>query len=304
MRPALKPPWRPCTSLAACHCNAARSSRNLRARLRWIKLPLSFLIVMLWVVPLRAQKNSFNFGPAEKPTMSVVRDSPFDTYVSSDEETCFPWKGLTGRSRTVSVARLKIPSKARDEYDKACDAFSKSRFDRAEEHARNAIQKSQGYPAAWVLLGLVLEQQRKSGQAREACSRAVTIDAKYLPAYLCAAEISARSRDWDRVLNSAEIALSLDPTPDLYAYYYEAKAYLYTNHLSEAKKSALQALQLEANQDEPSLLFLLAQIYEREGDNADAIAQLKEFLRRPTDLPRENAAKRFLAELESQGPTK
>lgn len=303
MRPALKPSRRPWSS-PACHWNEARSCRNLRARLRWIKLPLSFLVVIFGVVPLRAQKESLNFGPAEKPTMSVVHDSTFDLSVSADEETCFPWKRPAERPTTVSVARLKVPSKARDEYDEACEAFSKSKPDQAEEHARSAIQKSQGYPAAWVLLGLVLEQQQKSGQAREACSHAATIDAKYLPAYLCAAEIATRSRDWDRVRNSAEIALSLDPEPDLYAYYYEAKAYLYTNHVSEAKKSALQALHLEANQDEPSLFFLLAQIYGREGDTADAIAQLKEFLRRPTDLPAENAAKRFLAELESQRPKK
>jgi tetratricopeptide (TPR) repeat protein len=256
--------------------------------------------MMLCVVPLSAQKTSMNFGPAEKPPLMIARNSKFDAYVSADEEMCFPWKRPAERSRTVSVARLKVPSKARDEYDKACDAFQKGSLDQAEQHARDAIRKSQGYPAAWVMLGLVLEQQHRSEEAREACSHAAKIEAKYLPAYLCAAEISVRKRAWEQALNSAEMALALSPEPDPYAYYYRAKAYLYTNQVAEAKKSALQALQLEVNHDEPSLFLLLAQIYAREGDTADAIAQLKEFLKCPTDPQHESAAKQFLADLESQ----
>ncbi len=232
--------------------------------------------------------------------MSVVHSSAFDRYVSADEETCFPWKRSSKRHGAVNVAKLMVPSKARNEYEKACEAFNKGKLDDAERHARNATQKFQTYSAAWVMLGLVLEQQHRSEEAREACSHAAAIDPKYLPAYLCATEISVRNREWGQVLNSAEQALALNSEPDPYAYYYLAKAFLYTNHVAEAKKSALQALQLEEDYDEPSLFFLLAQIYGREGESANAIAQLKEFLKHPTDLQRENSAKRFLGELESQ----
>jgi cytochrome c-type biogenesis protein CcmH/NrfG len=66
----------------------------------------------------------------------------------------------------------------------------------------------------------------------------------------------------------------------------------------------LQALEIDVNHNEPSFYLLLAQIYEREGDSADAIAQLQQFLKHPTDRQQEDVAKRLLAKLESQQSTK
>jgi predicted negative regulator of RcsB-dependent stress response len=72
----------------------------------------------------------------------------------------------------------------------------------------------------------------------------------------------------------------------------------------EAKKSALQAVEMDVNHSEPSFYLLLAEIYERDGDSANAIAQLQQFLKHPTDRKQEDAAKQFLAKLESQQATK
>jgi predicted negative regulator of RcsB-dependent stress response len=48
----------------------------------------------------------------------------------------------------------------------------------------------------------------------------------------------------------------------------------------------------------------MAQIYAREGDTAGAIAQLQQFLKHPGDRQQEDAARQFLAKLESQASTK
>lgn len=236
--------------------------------------------------------------------MSVVHDSEFDKYAAVDEESCFPWKLSGARPATVSVARLKVPSNAKDEYEKACDASSSHKFAEAEERARSAIDKFHDYSAAWVMLGVILEEERKSQEAGDACSHAAAIDATYLPAYLCGAEVSARNRQWDEVLVAADRALGLKSEGDLYAYYYRAMADLHRGNIAEAKESALQAIAMDANHDEPSLYFLLAQIYVRQGDSANAIVQLQQFLKHPTDRPREDAARQLLARLESQQPTK
>jgi cytochrome c-type biogenesis protein CcmH/NrfG len=222
----------------------------------------------------------------------------------ADEEDCFPWNLSEVRAGTVSVTRLKVPSKARSEYEKACGASNKDKFEEAEQHMRSAIEKFQDYSAAWVMLGLILEEQHKAQEARDACSRASTIDATYLPAYLCAAEVSVRNQDWEEALGSADRALDLKAEGDMYPYYYRAKAYLHMNNLVEARKSALQAVAIDANHSEPPLHFLLAQIYAREGDSANAIAQLQQLLKHHTDRQQENAAKQYLAKLESQQSTK
>lgn len=266
---------------------------------------LCVLAMAVSVMPSRAQKTRYspNFGAAGKPSVTVVHNSTFDIRTTGDEESCFPWKLSAVRSTTVSVTRLKIPSKARREYETACDASNKNKFEEAEQHARGAIDQFRDYSAAWVMLGVILEEQRKPQEARDACSHAATIDATYLPAYLCEAEVSVRNREWEQVLNSADLALGLKSEGDPYAHYYRAMAYLHMNNPFEAEKSALQAVEIDVNHDEPSLYFLLARIYEREGDSANAIAQLQRFLKHPTNRQQEEAAKQFLAKLESQQST-
>jgi hypothetical protein len=63
---------------------------------------------------------------------------------------------------------------------------------------------------------VILEGQHKAHEAHDACSHAAAIDATYLPAYLCAAEISAQDREWEQVLNAAELTQSLKSEGDPY----------------------------------------------------------------------------------------
>jgi len=309
MKATRKSPGRPCSSVVTRQRNSCQLRPDhcgLSARLSWKQGLLCGLAMAVSVIPLRAQKTKYSpsFGVAGKPSVNVIHNSTFNASPTADEETCFPWKLAAVRSTTVSVTRLKIPSNAKIEYEKACDASNKNKFEEAEQHARTATDKFQDYSAAWVMLGVIFEEQHKAQEARDACSHATAIDATYLPAYLCAAEVSARIREWEQVLNAADLALSLKSEGDPYAYYYRSIAYLHLNNPVEAKKSALQAVEIDVNHNEPSLYLLLAQIYDREGDSANAIAQLQQFLKHSTDRQQEDAAKRFLAKLESQQSTK
>ena len=233
-----------------------------------------------------------------------LHSSTVNLTLTMDEEMCFPWNLSGVRAPSVTAAKLKVPSQARHEFEKACNTSNKNKFEEAEKHARAAIDKFQDYSAAWVMLGLILEQQHKAQVARDACSRAAAIDATYMPAYLCEAEFSVRNQQWEQVLNVADQALGLKSERDTYALYYRAMAYFHMNNLVEAKKSALQAVEIEANQFEPSLHLLLAQILGREGDTANAAAQVQQLLAHHIDRQQEDAAKRFLAKLESQQAAK
>jgi len=204
----------------------------------------------------------------------------------------------------VGVKSLNVPAKAKHEYEKACEASRKNKFEEAERLARSAIEKYEDYPAAWVMLGMSLEEQHKAQEAREACSHAATVDAAYLPAYLCSAEVSTRNQERDQALDAANAALGLKSGGGVYSNYYRATAYLHMNNLVDARKSAYQAIQLDIDREEPSLYLLAAQIYERQGDDANAIAQLHELLKRRTDPQLAEAAKQLLAKVESQQPAK
>src|SRR5215469_11062580 len=141
-----------------------------------------------------------------------------------EDERCLPWSISATRDTAVSVTRLKVPSSARSEFDKACDANTKNKFDEAEKHARAAIDKFPSYAAAWVLLGVLQEEQKQPDQAQDTCSHAAAVDSKYAPAYLCQAELATRRSQWDEVLNVASTALGLNSAADGYVHYYRATA--------------------------------------------------------------------------------
>jgi cytochrome c-type biogenesis protein CcmH/NrfG len=287
-------------------CQLKPDRYNPPAVSSWKQVLLFGLAMGVSTIPLCAQRTRYTpgFGAEGNPSVNVVHNSTFNSNPTANEEGCFPWKLTAVRSTTVSVTRLKVPSNARIEYEKACDASNRNKFEEAEQHARSAIDKFQDYSAAWVMLGVIHEEQHRAPEARDACSHAASIDATYLPAYLCAAEISARNREWQQVLNAADLAVGLKSEGNPYAYYYRAMAFLHTDNPVEAKKNALRAVEMEANHNEPSFNLLLAQIYQREGDSANAIAQLQQFLKHPTNQQQEGAAKRLLAKLESQQSTK
>lgn len=299
-----------------------RLALSLRARILFLKKAelrqAAFLLTaMLWLAsPCPAQKLGYpgstgpNHAAAGGPIMSS-RVPPSGSGAASStavspakgnlgDESCLPWNISVEKETAVSVASLKVPALARGEYEKACDANNKNKFVEAEQHARSAIEKFQSYSAAWVMLGMVLEEQNKRPQALDACEHAVTVDSRYLPAYLCQAEFSARDREWQKVLNLADLAAGLNPSSDTYSGYYRAAALFHLKNLAAAKKSALAASELDVKHENVPLYFLLAQIYKAEGDAMDAAAQLRQILKLHLSPQDEATARKMLDQLGPQ----
>jgi Tetratricopeptide repeat len=319
-------PRNSCSSRMICRPNGRRpisSPCRPAAILSWEYVVLCALAMALLAVPSHAQRAIPLDGATGKPLAGPINTNtnhnaaiapelqptsgmtalPKPPTIAEDAK-CLPWNVPEVRATTVSVARLKVPPRARREFEKACEANNKNKFDEAQQYVRSAIDKFQSYAAAWVLLGLVLDEQRKTQEGREACLHATTIDPTYLRAYLCLAEFSARNQEWEQLLSLANVALGLNSEGDGYAYYYRAMAYFHMNNLIDAKRSALQAARIDLNHNYGPLYFLLAQIYDAEGDTANAAAQLRQILKHHNDRQREDATKRYLAKLESEQATK
>ena len=233
----------------------------------------------------------------------IIPNAPLPPAQVVEDEACLPWALSAVRGATVSVIRLGVPSKARNEYNKACGDFKKQKFVDAEEHARNAIQKYSEYVAAWVMLGEVLEGRKEPDQARNACSQAESTDPTYLPAYLCLANLDANQSRWNELLGVTQTAIGLDPVGDVYAYFYRSMALFNLNKLGEAEKAGTIASGLDTSNHQPAVHFLLAQIYAAEGDLASAKAEIRQFLKVNNDRERSDAAKQYLAKLEARQQT-
>jgi Tfp pilus assembly protein PilF len=203
------------------------------------------------------------------------------------------------QAQTIAVASLQIAPNAKKDYATGCGALRDRQYDKAEEKLRKAVKEDPNYPAAWVTLGQLLASRQKLEDARGACSKAQSVDPMYLPSYLCLADIAARSQNWEEMLSLSSHALQIDPTNDPLAYDYNAAANLKLHRLPDAEKSALKAIEIDRNHSDPRVHFVLAQIYEAEGDRSRETAQLQEYVKYAS--PSEAAAvKQYLSELETQ----
>jgi tetratricopeptide (TPR) repeat protein len=226
---------------------------------------------------------------ANKPVSSKI----------AKEDNCFlpPLNGLL--TAKVGVADLQIRAKAQREYEDGCAALKNNKTREAESHLRKAVKQWPKYWAAWVVLGQVLEAQQEIEEGHYACSQPLTTESNYLPAYLCLADISARSQNWDQVLQLSIRALAIDPTVAV-SYDYHAAANFNLHNLRDAERSALRAAEIDKNNTDPRVHFLLAQIYEAKGDRAGEAAQLREYLKYASDPNDVAMAKHYLSELDQQ----
>jgi predicted Zn-dependent protease len=234
-----------------------------------------------------------------------MRDAPNDARAgqktAEKEDTCLLPPLTLVRSPIVATTALGVPKKAKKEYLEACAALKEKKADGAEKHLRQAVREYPKYSAAWVTLGQMLAAQNRSDEARSACSQGSTVEATYVPAYLCLADLAAREKAWDDVLKLSSRALELDPSTNAIAYEYNAAANLRTNKLDDAEKSALRALAIDKNNSEPRVHFVLAQIYEAKGDRANEAAQLREYLKFASNPDDVVMVKQYLSQLEEAG---
>lgn len=220
--------------------------------------------------------------------------------IIANGNNCFlpPLNGLL--PATVGVTDLQSPAKARREYKDGCVALKNNKIADAENHLRKAVKEWPKYWAAWVLLGQLLEAQQKTKDAGDACSQPLASDAAYLPAYLCLADISARSENWEKVLALSIRALEINHTAVAAAYDYNAAANLHLRNLPEAEKSALRAAEIDKNNTDPRVHFLLAQIYEAKGDRIAEAAQLREFLKYAGNPDDAAMVRKYLSDLDQR----
>lgn len=201
-----------------------------------------------------------------------------ETPSGADHKTC-SLEPFPGMADTASVSSLQVPAKAQKEYEKACTALKDNKLPETEQHLRKATEIYPSYAAGWVMLGQILGTQNEMTKGREACSRASAADPKYLPAYLCLAELAGREQKWNEVLDLSGRALELDPVNDAHGYFFSAIAYFNLNQLREAEMRALKAEEIDKEHHQPLIQFLLAQIYEAKHDSANAASSLQEYRR-------------------------
>jgi tetratricopeptide (TPR) repeat protein len=128
-------------------------------------------------------------------------------------------------STHISIARLRVPRKARQLYEKAMDACLKHAHEEAERRVNEALKIDPAFPEALTLHGGIQARLQQWEPAEESLLAAIRSDSAYSPAYVILAGVYNTERRFDEAQQAADRALSAGA--DTWAVQYEiARAFI------------------------------------------------------------------------------
>jgi tetratricopeptide (TPR) repeat protein len=206
---------------------------------------------------------------------------------------------------TVSVRDLRVPGKARREYEKGLERLQKRDFEGSLNHFKEATSAFPDYYEAYYQAGLANMELRHRDEAEEALQRAIDLsgggyaDPQFaLGALLCDRQSYTEA---ERVLRRG---IDVDGS-SWKGHLFLGQALFGMDRLADAEQSARQALL--RNRDVPSGYLLLANIYMKRNEYVMATKYLDIFLKmRPQGPTSEQAravrvaATRILSRLQDQ----
>ena len=115
-------------------------------------------------------------------------------------------------SAATSVADLRIPKRAAKEFDKAKQEMDRQQWDAAADSLRRAIADYPQYAAAYNNLAVIYARVGDRGRESDALHQAITIDNRYVPAYVNLARMNIAQNKFADAEAALRDATSLDPT--------------------------------------------------------------------------------------------
>jgi tetratricopeptide (TPR) repeat protein len=177
----------------------------------------------------------------------------------------------------ISVTSLLVPEAARKEFDKGEKEARANHIKPAEEHMEKAVSEYANYAAAWNELGRMYAADHESEKADQAFEKAIAADPKYIPAFLDLANFDLQGGKSDGAVDAAGKALDLDPGNG-FAELVLAMGDFNLGRFDDAEKSAKQ-LEKQPHASFPQLHALLAEIYLRQQNSANAAMEIRAYLK-------------------------
>jgi tetratricopeptide (TPR) repeat protein len=180
---------------------------------------------------------------------------------------------------TTSATSAQASKDARKSFDKGKKALEGNRPDEAQKELLKAVEMFPRYAEAWYYLGRVYEQRDHKTEARDAYSKALAADSKYVFPYERMYLLSASEYKWEDVAETTDKVLRLNPYDFPSAYYYSAVANFELKKLDVAEKSAREAAKVTGKRADPRAHYVLGVILAQKGEFAASSESLKAFLK-------------------------
>lgn len=201
----------------------------------------------------------------------------------------------------VSVSELSIPGDAGAEMKKGLEAYAKGDMAGAAVRFEKAAAEYPKFARAYDLLGAIAIRGGDRRKGRQLLSKAIDVDATYVPAYVDLARMDLQDRQYTESEKLLNKALALNPSAP------ETTALLATTEfVNKEYDKALQDVQrthaLPNHAQYAEVHLMAAQVLRMQNRRAAAIEQFKLFLKEMPESPQAATARKELAEVESQRP--
>ena len=200
----------------------------------------------------------------------------------------------------VSLRGLAVPGNARKEYSKAERSLNKHDIDGAIRHLERALELAPQFVAAWNFLGTIAYQSARYEQAEKYFREALKHEpGSYTPVVNLGGTLLSLQR-FDEAMKYNQYAAAERPD-DALANSQLGQNYFYLGDFDKALKYLREAKRLDPSHfSQPQIV--LAEIYLRRGETAQAIQELKDLLARHPDSRNAGQVRRWLAKLGEKQP--
>lgn len=199
----------------------------------------------------------------------------------------------------ISVTSLLVPSNARKEFEKGDKDARNNKLASATEHLEKAVAEYDNYAAAWNELGGIYTATHDLDKARQAFTKAIAADPKYIPPYVNLANLQMQNQEYENAFETSGKALELNPGIER-AGYFQALANFRLNRLDAAEKIAQEA-QKRPRPILPQWHALLAEILLQKQDYPGAAEQMQAYLKESPKGPLAPEMKKDLDRIEASG---
>jgi tetratricopeptide (TPR) repeat protein len=197
-----------------------------------------------------------------------------------------------GNSTSVSVAEMKVPKKARQQYEKAAEELKKQKLDEAAKHVDEAIAVYPRYAQALTLRGVLKMDKGEVQDALNDFQAAVASDAGYGMAYVAIGAAYNSLGEYDNAARSLDRAQELDPR-SWQAHFELSKAELGRQHYEAALREVNRASEI-VPAPFPPMHLVRAHIYLSQKNYPEAMSELEAYLQKAPQDPGAAEARKTL----------
>jgi tetratricopeptide (TPR) repeat protein len=202
----------------------------------------------------------------------------------------------------VSVAALRVPDKARKEFERAAEAYDKHKpLEKITQHLTRALEIYPQYAQALTLKAVLLMNEANFPEAKSLFQQSIDSDPSYAIPYVALASIMTHEQRFDDALRTLDRAVPL--APNMWQIYFEmGKALLAKGDFERSLRNLTRAESLNSQKYGTLNLVKAHALLGLKNYNA-AINELQQFLESEPSGPDSERARNVLRQAQAFAST-